>query len=404
MNDRTDYDCELQYFDYVEMPCTQCMAPYTAFRKEQGCSNCGFGFCSNCLNHKVIIRRLANKPVSVCPPCYRKLTQGNNEMARYDPPESGGVRLGERWWGEDELPPPSMRHTYSTSRHPFRTKLPHRVSPQPPPYSALCGNNDDRDIEKRLDNLKSERRILENKESKRTPTLSEIEERLAKLREVSVEEIRNPSLMFARKKGEVKEETMKDIIEKACDEVRIEKKWDPVKQLEQRYNQYHHIEVNNDHQEELPTVEAKKFCGESPTSSTINSDIIMSEETIRGMKDLADKLKFAEQESCEAAACVAANDRSTKKEIRRIARLTRQESLKNEKINKELGEFWERNLERYGNRIGSDEDNEVDEAELQKIIREAEEAENEVKETMKKSKKVRNKGGFLSKFFRSAKD
>lgn len=47
---------------------------------QQGCSNCGFGFCSNCLNHKVIIRRLADKPVSVCPPCYRKLTQGNNEM------------------------------------------------------------------------------------------------------------------------------------------------------------------------------------------------------------------------------------------------------------------------------------------------------------------------------------
>uniref|UniRef100_F1L287 Zinc finger FYVE domain-containing protein 19 n=1 Tax=Ascaris suum TaxID=6253 RepID=F1L287_ASCSU len=385
------------------MPCTQCMAPYTAFRKEQGCSNCGFGFCSNCLNHKVIIRRLADKPVSVCPPCYRKLTQGNNEMARHGPPESGGGRMGERWWGEDELPPPSMRHTYSPSQRPFRTKLPHRVSPQPPPYSAVCGS-DDRDIEKRLNDLKSERAILENKGRKKTPTLSEIEERLAKLREVPVEEIRNPSLMFARKKGEVKEETVRDIIEKARDEVRIEKKWDPVKQLEQRYNQYHHIEVNNDDQEELPAVQTKKFCGESPTSSGISNDIIMGEETIRGMKDLADKLKFAEQESFEAAACVAASDKSAKKEMRRIARLTRQESLKNEKINKELGKFWERSLDKYGNDVDSDEDNEVDEAELQKIIREAEQAENEVKETVKKSKKVRNKGGFLLRFFRSSKD
>lgn len=68
--------------------------------------------------------------------------------------------------------------------------------------------------------------------------------------------------MFARKKGEVKEETVRDIIEKARDEVRIEKKWDPVKQLEQRYNQYHHIEVNNDDQEELPAVQTKKFCGQ----------------------------------------------------------------------------------------------------------------------------------------------
>lgn len=70
--------------------------------------------------------------------------------------------MGERWWGEDELPPPSMRHTYSPSQRPFRTKLPHRVSPQPPPYSAVCGS-DDRDIEKRLNDLKSERAVLENK-------------------------------------------------------------------------------------------------------------------------------------------------------------------------------------------------------------------------------------------------
>lgn len=62
--------------------------------------------------------------------------------------------------------------------------------------------------------------------------------------------------------------------------------------------------------------------GESPTSSGISNDIIMGEETIRGMKDLADKLKFAEQESFEAAACVAASDKSAKKEMRRIARLS----------------------------------------------------------------------------------
>lgn len=42
--------------------------------------------------------------------------------------------------------------------------------------------------------------------------------------------------------------------------------------------------------------------------------------------------------------------------------------------------------------------------ELLQIIREAEHAENEVRETVKKSKKVRNKGGFLSRFFRSSKD
>lgn len=42
--------------------------------------------------------------------------------------------------------------------------------------------------------------------------------------------------------------------------------------------------------------------------------------------------------------------------------------------------------------------------ELLQIIREAEQAENEVRETVKKSKKVRNKGGFLSRFFRSSKD
>lgn len=46
----------------------------------------------------------------------------------------------------------------------------------------------------------------------------------------------------------------------------------------------------------------------------------------------------------------------------------RQESIKSEKINKELGKFWERSMEKYGDDVGSDEDNEVDEAELKRFV------------------------------------
>uniref|UniRef100_A0A183US98 FYVE-type domain-containing protein n=1 Tax=Toxocara canis TaxID=6265 RepID=A0A183US98_TOXCA len=336
---------------------------------QQGCSNCGFGFCAKCLNHKAVVPHLTDKPVSVCPPCYRKLTQQNSQVAvEYGPPRAVEENTSEHWWGPDELPPPSMRHKYPTPQRPFRRKSPRADCSQPPPYSEVCSTSDTK-IEQRLNKLKSDRAILEGRGVEKIATVNEIEERLALLRGVPVEEIRNPSLMFARKRGEVRGESVKDLIEKAHDEVRIEKKWDPVKQLERRYNEYHHnVDVNNDNQEEeLPAVQMKKFCEESPSSSGMNDDIIMDEDTVRGMKDLAKTLKLAEEESFDAAACAEASNKSAKRQMEEIAKLTRQKSLKNERINAELGRFWEKSFEKYGSQDGSEQDNEVDEEELQKV-------------------------------------
>uniref|UniRef100_A0A0K0FLC6 FYVE-type domain-containing protein n=1 Tax=Strongyloides venezuelensis TaxID=75913 RepID=A0A0K0FLC6_STRVS len=155
------------------MACTGCMQPFTLFRKEHGCSNCAFGFCDKCLNKKIVIAKFSPKPVTVCGPCYEKLSKKESEknalitVSDIDPvrtksrSEPDKVVNSQKWWGDDALPPPSFRQQYSTP-------------------TTFKGKNINKAIEK---TSKSEKEIRE------------IEERLAKLKNVDVEVIRNPRIM-----------------------------------------------------------------------------------------------------------------------------------------------------------------------------------------------------------------
>lgn len=50
--------------------CYSCGTEFGLFKKEHGCKNCGFTFCSKCLSKKIEVPRLNNSRVSVCNRCF----------------------------------------------------------------------------------------------------------------------------------------------------------------------------------------------------------------------------------------------------------------------------------------------------------------------------------------------
>ncbi|KAI6189597.1 hypothetical protein M3Y97_00025500 [Aphelenchoides bicaudatus] len=101
------------------MSCTNCMKKYTVLRKEHGCSNCAYGFCQKCLTKKFLLPKLSPKPVSVCDGCFQSLTGGIVQPLEKVRNES--TEDGSNWWG-DGKPPPSMRHFYPTKPKLLKSK------------------------------------------------------------------------------------------------------------------------------------------------------------------------------------------------------------------------------------------------------------------------------------------
>ncbi|KAK7493475.1 hypothetical protein BaRGS_00015375 [Batillaria attramentaria] len=54
--------------------CYGCGAEFSFFKKEHGCKNCGFAFCSNCLPQKAAVPKLDNTKHHVCNRCFDILT------------------------------------------------------------------------------------------------------------------------------------------------------------------------------------------------------------------------------------------------------------------------------------------------------------------------------------------
>ncbi|XP_014371901.2 abscission/NoCut checkpoint regulator [Papilio machaon] len=52
------------------MACNSCFKAFSIFRQEKGCPNCGFSYCSKCLNYKMFVKKL-NEERKVCLKCSR---------------------------------------------------------------------------------------------------------------------------------------------------------------------------------------------------------------------------------------------------------------------------------------------------------------------------------------------
>ncbi|KAH7730681.1 60S ribosomal protein L49 [Aphelenchoides avenae] len=161
--------------------------------------NCGYGFCQKCLPQKLVLPGISSKPVSVCTSCYGMLSKKASATSNVRQEKSRAENNQDKWWGDDELPPPSMRHFLAGAK-PVSSQQSH---PQLEERLAnLAGVP--------VDHIRNPKGILPEREPAITlsttvhgtprlrtedPTLAKLEERVAALRGVPVEVIRNPRLM-----------------------------------------------------------------------------------------------------------------------------------------------------------------------------------------------------------------
>uniref|UniRef100_A0A8R1TVJ1 Fibrous sheath-interacting protein 1 n=1 Tax=Onchocerca volvulus TaxID=6282 RepID=A0A8R1TVJ1_ONCVO len=274
------------------------------------------------------------------------------------------------WWTDDDLPPPSMRQKY-------RHALVQRFLPS----SRLSQQNrqsdkKDKILEQRLINLsmsKNENEIetlasLEERAkmlkmhngNQDTPSVSDIEERLAKLRNVPVEGIRH-SRSAVVNGDETEEETVEKLMRRAKDEAMLETKWDRSGESEE-----HDVDP-----EEFIRIcrNDASFPDDLNEELSISNADIMGRDTIRNLKQLQRMMKLAKEQSIEAAKLTdAGNDNhSMDEEIKELMKLTNQSNMKSAKINEELTKFWERRLDQeVSSSESSDDDTEIDYEKLEK--------------------------------------
>ncbi|OZC12167.1 hypothetical protein X798_00688 [Onchocerca flexuosa] len=285
------------------------------------------------------------------------------------------------WWTGDDLPPPSMRVKYK-----------HALVQRFLPSSRLSQQNrqsDEKDkiLEQRLTNLNMNK-------NQDTPSVSDIEERLAKLRDVPVESIGNSR--FAVVNGdETEEETVEKLMRRAKDEAMLETMCDRSGKSEKH---------NVDPEEFIRICRNDASFPDDLNELSISNADIMGRDTIRNLKQLQRMMKLAKEQSIEAAKLTdAGNDNhSMDDEIKELMKLTNQSNMKSAKINEELSKFWERRLDQeVSSSESNDDDTEIDNEKLEKIVLEAEKAENEAIQIIKDSKKNGKKSGIFSRIFRS---
>ncbi|KAK5972407.1 FYVE-type domain-containing protein [Trichostrongylus colubriformis] len=343
-------------------------------------------------------------PSSVCcSNCYSKYSILNPEITRIaigDPPAShhSGVTAtsSTNWWG-DGLPPPSLRTTVGQPQPALpvsHTKKREDVKKAP------CVENKN-DLESRW------KRVREEDDPSKVLTLSEIEERLAALRGCDVELIRRPRCMFeSSEKPCLAGKTAEELMKEARDLAEIEEEYDVDKEMERRFKRLKY----EDKPEQKDTVDGAETnsldAGPSngPRLSTVSSATAFSEATAKELEEINRLMEDAEKR----VKASEADNKLVQQEMRSVLAATRQKSFELEKVNREIGKFWNKQLEKV--EISESDEDDVDDEVVRKIILEAEQATPDVPEdpppekAAAKSASVQppspKKGGLFSKIFR----
>ncbi|KAK6024445.1 hypothetical protein OSTOST_09742 [Ostertagia ostertagi] len=282
-----------------------------------------------------------------------------------DPPQAqhSGVAStsSKNWWG-DGLPPPSLRTTVGR--------------PQPAPRVFHAKNKQDANEIPRAeeDNHDLETRwkkARDEEDSTKVLTLSEIEERLAALRGCDVEVIRRPRCMFEttekpRPSGKTAEELMKE----ARDLAELEEKYDMDKEMEKRFKRLKYEDESHP-METADGAEANQLTSEAsnePRLSTVSSATAFSEATANELEEIKRLMEDAEKR----VKASEADNKHVQQEMKTVLAATRQKSLELEKVNREIGQFWNKQLDKV--ELSESDEDDVDDEVVKKIILEAENA------------------------------
>ncbi|PAV84378.1 hypothetical protein WR25_18305 [Diploscapter pachys] len=369
--------------------------------EEAGCSNCAYSFCHKCLGYRALLPHLASEPVSVCYNCYTKIEEAKRKpqtsrsntdaqvtfsplpsSSAYSTPRpqaTNSTSPSKNWWGED-LPPPSMRQSALQPKRQLGAKQPQTAQPVDPATAQ---------VEQRA------KQIFDKGENPASvPSVSELEQRLAALRDCDVELIRNPRSYFESKE-KTKEETVQSILEAARDRARIEEEHDPVNEVQRRWRNYKEEDgpAKVDGEGRASAITDASDRPESFTSSTHFSDsTAFSTATKEELNEINRLLENAKKNAQMAAS--QSNEEEEKKvanEMRKLMAANRTKSTELIKLNNEIsdkiGKFWEKHM----SKDSDSDDAEVDDETVKKVIHEAEQAVDEPK-SASKSKSRENSG------------
>lgn len=179
------------------MSCYNCTKEFSFLNRERGCANCGFGFCSKCLNNKILVPKIGQiKPV--CNSCH-DIIQNPEKLRSYAPPEALQKRLEDL---EAPAKPPITVYRQNSKIANLRRGL----------------SQDDQGIVDRLEKLKKER-----KENEKATTDTEVAERLAKLKGTKVSnDDDKPFYQAPNTKTEA--EKTKELLEATNEEIQLDMK------------------------------------------------------------------------------------------------------------------------------------------------------------------------------------
>uniref|UniRef100_A0A915PEW1 Uncharacterized protein n=1 Tax=Setaria digitata TaxID=48799 RepID=A0A915PEW1_9BILA len=311
---------------------------------------------------------------------------------------------------DNDLPPPSMRQYTSNSTKQFHSSLYpslhfarqiHQPEKEDEILNRRLANlniSEDENQTETLEALEERAKMLGmHAERQNVPSVSDMEERMARLCDVPVEGSRYPRVALVNRN----EDTVEKLMKRAGDEVMLEMKWNRCGKSKGE------LDVN-------PEEFIKIVGSDGALSNELSEELspphinVLGRNTIRSLKELKGTMKLAKERSMETAMLsTIANDKSVDDEIMKLMKLTRQNSMKSEKISEELSRFWENRLDCQLSSDSShksehsDGNDKISDEELQKIIMEAEQMENEAKQMVRQSKKNGKKNGILSRIFRA---
>ncbi|BFZ06839.1 hypothetical protein BsWGS_09878 [Bradybaena similaris] len=197
--------------------CYGCGTEFGVFKKEHGCKNCGFAFCSKCLHEKTVpVPKKNNAKHHVCQKCYKILTGAvpqSTEEAKYDLPEAYIKRLTALQEREKGAHSSQSAHTAVGGK--VIPEHLRRLSPA------------DREIAMRLEKLKADDRPKEK------VTDADLQSRLAQLK--GQHHVAEQKPMYKPPDSRTETQQVDDLIEQLIAEVDLDsKRPDPVREVEDR--------------------------------------------------------------------------------------------------------------------------------------------------------------------------
>lgn len=207
------------------MSCNTCRKSFSLFHKERGCPNCGFSYCSKCLNNKVL---LATGEKKVCAKCKEKLS---GKAKPIPPPDAYFKRLEtmvkDASKDEDEnCDDGSTQCTVGEVHELIASANPNGVVEE---RNETCDEVRNRqngifkkepvpsetEIRRRLNNLRADDRV---------PSDQELHKRLARLRGYSLSSASNKPIL--RQDFRTEQEQADDLLKQYMNEAKVDRKYE----------------------------------------------------------------------------------------------------------------------------------------------------------------------------------